>query len=132
MFQSSPVDITYDLGGRTVHMGIRKGRKPLARGLGCPQNIFINNHRTVHMGIRKGRKPLTRGLGCPQNIFLFYFPMGNIGSRAARATARGAPTGLHCLNVYRAAYALKQTLWGGAFTTVRHRWQGGHKTNTTR
>ncbi len=57
------------------------------------------------MGIRKGRMPLARGLGCPQKIIILNLnSLSNIGSREARATARVAPTGLHCLRCDRAAY----------------------------
>ncbi len=71
------------------------------------------------------------GLGCPQNLF-FIFPKGNIGSRAARTTARGAPTGLHGHRCNRAAYALKQTICVGVCASERCRRQGGLETNTTR
>ncbi len=66
-----------------------------------------------------GRMPLARGLGCPPNLFYFKISPRNIGGREARATARVAPTGLHCLRCDRAAYALKQTICGGACASER-------------
>ncbi len=70
----------------------------------------------ILIGIRKGRMPLARGLGCPQNLFYFkQYSQSNIDCRAARATARVAPTGLHCLNVYRAVIILKQAYYGRRF-----------------
>ncbi len=59
------------------------------------------------MEIRKVRQPFARGMGCPQNIFYENLSQGNIGGRAARATARVAPTGLHCLMCDRAEFGIK-------------------------
>ncbi len=89
--------------------------------------IYLRNQ-----GYVRGGSPLRGDWGVPKNLFLFYFPMGNIGSQAARATARVAPTGLHGFMCDRAAYAIKQTICGGACASERCRRQGGHKTNITR
>ncbi len=61
--------------------GIRKGQMPLARGLGCPQNLvyfifrweILMAEQLQPPGIRKGQMPLARGLGCPQNLVYFIF-----------------------------------------------------------
>ena len=89
--------------------------------------IYLRNQGYVRCGC-----PLRGDRGVPKNIFLFYFPMVNIGSQAARATARVAPTGLHGPMCDRAAYALKQTICGGACASERCREQGGPETNITR
>ncbi len=120
-----------NIGSRVAAIrGYVRGICPLRRVWGASQNIFlfyfpmgnIGSRAAAIQGYVRGRCPLRRVWGASQNIFLFYFPMGNIGSRAARATVRVAPTGLHGLNVYRAAYGFKQTIWGGVCASERCYW----------
>ncbi len=84
-------------------------------------SIFCNVHNnTNRRGFVRGGSPLLGVWGASQNILLYQnIPQGNSGSRAARATARVAPTGLHCLNVYRAAYAIKQTRCSVVYAPAR-------------
>ncbi len=75
-------------------------------------------------GIRKGRQPIARGLGrLPKSSFYFIFPK-QYCLPSSKGDRKGRPYRIALPHVYRAMIILKQVSYGGAGATVRRRWPG--------